>query len=152
VHTFAKLVNGGTLGNLPDLAEEKIREATCQPLPRARSRCGAPYRAHCGPESSLTCVEYDLTARALAEHPDAKQFSGRVSDSGEGRWIASAALERSAPRPVLTWSWTQPRRVVAKVEYHVGELFPRGGLIVTNLHLPNRAVVRFYNKRGSAEQ
>jgi hypothetical protein len=49
-------------------------------------------------------------------------------------------------------SWTTPRRVVAKVEHHAGELFPRVGFIVTNLSLPNRAVVRFYNKRGTAEQ
>jgi hypothetical protein len=49
-------------------------------------------------------------------------------------------------------SWTTPRRVVAKVEHHVGELFPRVGFIVTNFRLPNRAVVRFYNKRGTAEQ
>jgi Transposase DDE domain group 1 len=41
---------------------------------------------------------------------------------------------------------------VAKVEHHAGELFPRVGFIVTNLPLPNRAVVRFYNKRGTAEQ
>ena len=41
---------------------------------------------------------------------------------------------------------------MAKVEHHVGELFPRVGFIVTNLLLPNRAVVRFYNKRGTAEQ
>ena len=49
-------------------------------------------------------------------------------------------------------SWTTARRVVAKVEHHAGELFPRVGFIVTNLQIPNRAVVRFYNKRGSAEQ
>jgi hypothetical protein len=48
-------------------------------------------------------------------------------------------------------SWITPRRVVAKVEHHVGELFPRVGFIVTNLPLPNRGVVRFYNKRGTAE-
>jgi Transposase DDE domain group 1 len=41
---------------------------------------------------------------------------------------------------------------VAKVEHHAGELFPRVGFIVTNLPLPNRAVVRFYNKRGTPEQ
>jgi hypothetical protein len=41
---------------------------------------------------------------------------------------------------------------VAKVEFHCGELFPRVGFIVTNLALDNRAVVRFYNKRGTAEQ
>jgi hypothetical protein len=49
-------------------------------------------------------------------------------------------------------SWKTARRVVAKVEHHVGELFPRVGFIVTNLTLPSRAVVRFYNKRGTAEQ
>ena len=49
-------------------------------------------------------------------------------------------------------SWKTARRVVAKVEHHPGELFPRVGFIVTNLTLPSRVVVRFYNKRGTAEQ
>ena len=49
-------------------------------------------------------------------------------------------------------SWTTPRRIVAKVEHHQGELFPRVGFIVTNMSLPSCAVVRFYNKRGTAEQ
>jgi hypothetical protein len=49
-------------------------------------------------------------------------------------------------------SWKTARRVVAKVEFHFGELFPRVGFIVTNLGLRSRAVVRFYNKRGTAEQ
>ena len=49
-------------------------------------------------------------------------------------------------------SWSKPRRVVAKVEHHQGELFPRAGFIVTNMRLPSRSLVRFYNKRGTAEQ
>ena len=49
-------------------------------------------------------------------------------------------------------SWKTARRVVAKVEFHFGELFPRVGFIVTNLTAESRAVVRFYNKRGTAEQ
>ena len=49
-------------------------------------------------------------------------------------------------------SWATPRRIVAKVEHHQGELFPRVGFIVTNMALPSRSVVRFYNKRGTAEQ
>ena len=49
-------------------------------------------------------------------------------------------------------SWTTARRIVAKVEHHRGELFPRVGFIVTNMVLPSRSVVRFYNKRGTAEQ
>jgi hypothetical protein len=42
--------------------------------------------------------------------------------------------------------------VLAKVEFHAGELFPRVRFIVTNLETDSRAVVRFYNKRGTAEQ
>ena len=42
-------------------------------------------------------------------------------------------------------SWTTARRIVAKVEHHRGELFPRVGFIVTNMVLPSRSVVRFYN-------
>jgi len=49
-------------------------------------------------------------------------------------------------------SWNQARRVVAKVEWHSGELFPRVGFIVTNLTRPAKRVVRFYNQRGTAEQ
>jgi len=49
-------------------------------------------------------------------------------------------------------SWNKPRRVVAKVEWHYGELFPRIGFIVTNLNWHSKSVVRFYNKRGTAEQ
>ena len=49
-------------------------------------------------------------------------------------------------------SWKTARRVVAKVEFHFGELFPRVGFIVTNLTAESRAVVRFYNKRGTPEQ
>jgi hypothetical protein len=49
-------------------------------------------------------------------------------------------------------SWKTARRVVTKVEFHFGELFPRVGFIVTNLETDSRAVVRFYNKRGTAEQ
>jgi len=49
-------------------------------------------------------------------------------------------------------SWDRPRRVVAKVEWHRGELFPRVGFIVTNLSAEPEGVVRFYNRRGTAEQ
>ena len=49
-------------------------------------------------------------------------------------------------------SWSKPRRVVAKVEHHLGELFPRVGFIVSNMTLSSRSVVRFYNKRGTAER
>ena len=49
-------------------------------------------------------------------------------------------------------SWESARRVVAKVEWHAGELFPRVGFLVTNLKWRSQREVRFYNARGTAEQ
>ena len=44
----------------------------------------------------------DLTAAALHESPELREFAGRVSDSGEGRWTCQAAIEEGVPAPVLT--------------------------------------------------
>jgi 6-phosphogluconate dehydrogenase len=44
----------------------------------------------------------DLTALAFAEHPNLEGYSGRVSDSGEGRWTINAAVEEGVPVPVLS--------------------------------------------------
>lgn len=44
----------------------------------------------------------DLTAMSLAENPKLDNFSGRVSDSGEGRWTIDAAIEEAVPVPVLS--------------------------------------------------
>jgi len=49
-------------------------------------------------------------------------------------------------------SWSKPRRVVAKVEWHPAELFPRVGFVVTTLTVPEERVFEFYNRRGTAEQ
>jgi hypothetical protein len=49
-------------------------------------------------------------------------------------------------------SWKSSRRVIAKVEWHQGELFPRIGFIVTNMSRTPENVVQFYNKRATAEQ
>lgn len=43
----------------------------------------------------------DLTAAALRQSPDLQEYAGRVSDSGEGRWTAIAAIEEGVPAPVL---------------------------------------------------
>jgi len=48
--------------------------------------------------------------------------------------------------------WEHLRRVVTKVEWHRGELFPRVGFVVTNLSAKPEGVVHFYNRRGTAEQ
>jgi hypothetical protein len=49
-------------------------------------------------------------------------------------------------------TWSESRRVVAKVAWHSGELFPRIGFVVTNLNWRPKNIIRFYNKRGTAEQ
>ena len=67
---------------------------------------------------------------------------------------------RPPKRPVILYddfwycagSWDRARRVVAKVEWHRGELFPRVGFIVTNMTAGPEGAVRFYNGRGTAEQ
>jgi hypothetical protein len=75
-------------------------------------------------------------------------------------WMLTRPVGRPSKTPVVWYagflyqakSWSKTRRVVAKVEWHSGELFPRIGFIVTNLTRPAKAVVRFYNQRGTAEQ
>jgi len=49
-------------------------------------------------------------------------------------------------------SWRKPRHVVAKVEWHPGELYPQVGFIVTNLARSAEGTVTFYNRRGTCEQ
>ena len=61
----------------------------------------------------------------------------------------AVATPASAIRPDLG---TRSARVVAKVEWHPGELVPRVGFIVTNLSRPTKRVVAYYNHRGTAEQ
>ena len=72
------------------------------------------------------------------------------------RLLVRADIEPTPPLPSLsftsTQSWDVPRRVIAKVEWHQGELFPRVGFIVTNLSYPTKGIVSFYNGRGTAEQ
>src|SRR2546422_7031806 len=67
---------------------------------------------------------------------------------------------RPSPKPLVEYksflyqaaSWKTARRVVAMVEHHPGELFPRVGFNVASLTEPGRARVRFDNERGTAEQ
>src|SRR5712692_6998360 len=74
--------------------------------------------------------------------------------------IKEAVRGRPSYKPVLWYkgflyqaaSWKTARRVMANVEFQFGALFPRVGFSVTNLSLSIRAIVRFYNKRGTAEQ
>jgi hypothetical protein len=75
-------------------------------------------------------------------------------------YLLTRPVGRPPKKPIVSYAsfhyqaagWTRARRVVAKVQWHQGELYPRVGFIVTNLTRPNKQVVKFYNGRGTAEQ
>lgn len=80
-----------------------------------------------------------------------------------GREIDPLLAEHEIPKPghpVVIYhdfcyqagTWDRTRRVVAKIEWHAGELFPRIGFIVTNRKDPAKGIVHFYNGRGTCEQ
>ena len=92
-------------------------------------------------------------------------YAIRVPANAVVREKIAHRLTRPVGRPSLTkvnrfyedshyraLSWEEERRVIAKIEWHPGELFPRVGFIVTNLPMEPDWVVRFYNQRGTAEQ
>jgi hypothetical protein len=118
------------------------------------------------------CIPYFLFEVGVGAKPDVYEVLEERGVKYAIRIPANDSLERDIAellrRPVgrpshkpVVWykgflyqaaSWKTTRRVVAKVEFHAGELFPRVGFMVTHLETPSRAVVRFYNKRGTAEQ
>ena len=87
-----------------------------------------------------------IKANAVLERRIDHLLHRRVGRPSKKPEVSYASFEYRAK------SWGHPRRVVAKVEWHAGELFPRVGFIVTNLNRHARNVVRFYNGRGTAEQ
>ena len=108
-------------------------------------------------ESRLICIP------APGEEREAKYAIHLPANDHLERKVAqllTRPLGRPSYKPVVRYksflyqaaSWKRARRVVAKVEFRFGELFPRVGFIVTNFQTSSRAVVRFYNKRGTAEQ
>src|SRR5260221_13810277 len=68
------------------------------------------------------------------------------------RFQHARTTHRHASFSYQAGSWSHPRRVIAKVEWHPEELYPRVGFIVTNMSRPTERVVAFYNKRGTCEQ
>ena len=80
------------------------------------------------------------------------QEQDRLSAQAPSRTTANDVRRFHANFTYQAGSWTKPRRVIAKVEWHPGELYPRVGFIVTNMSRPAERVVAFYNKRGTCEQ
>jgi hypothetical protein len=75
-------------------------------------------------------------------------------------YLLERPVGRPPKKPIVSYAsfryqakgWTKARRVVAKVEWHQAELYPRVGFIVTDLARSAKWVVKFYNRRGMAEQ
>ena len=146
----------------------------------AKLRSGNAHSADDWQEVLDPVVERYLTAAVrLLFRADAAFAQPEIYDYLEARNIGYAIRLRSnqvlqreiaprlirptewlSPKPIVSYhdfvyqtqSWNVARRVVSKVEWHQGELFPRVGFIVTNLSYPNIGIVRFYNGRGTAEQ
>jgi hypothetical protein len=74
--------------------------------------------------------------------------------------LLTRPVGRPPKKPIVSYAsfhyqangWTRAPRVVAKVEWRQGELYPRVGFIVTNLSRPPERISKFYNGRGTAEQ
>ena len=139
-----------------------------------RRRCAIPVAARTPSIGSTGCSGQSVFGR-LAGNEDVND-ADRLEEAGYFYTIrlpANAVLKekiahrltRPVDRPSQTevkrfyedfeyqaQSWNQPRRVIAKIEWHPGDLFPRVGFIVTNLPMEPDWVVRFYNRRGTAER
>jgi hypothetical protein len=83
--------------------------------------------------------------------------AARQPSPSEPDWLSAQTPVGRPPNEVRRYdanftcqaaSWSKPHRVIAKVEWHPGELYPR----VTNMSRRVERVVAFYNKRGTAEQ
>ena len=119
---FVKMVhNGIEYGMMAAVAEglSILRHADCGLEGRAHDAETAPLRDPEAYQYEFDVAEIaelwrrgsvvsswlvDLTAAALAKSPDLEDFSGQVSDSGEGRWTVMAAIDESVPAPVITAS------------------------------------------------
>ena len=131
-----------------------------------------PSLAHRPPEMGFRLAPFDFRGDAAFAKPEVYESSEERGVQYAIRIPANKSLEleiegilfrppgRPSRKPLVRYksfryqaeSWSKARRIVAKVEHHQGELFPRVGFIVTSMSLPSRSVVRFYNKRGTAEQ
>jgi len=130
----------------------------------AKLRSGNVHSAEDWDELLLREIErQQAEGKQVAFRADAAFAKPEIYEALEKCGVMYALMRpvgRPSHKPVVRYkgflyqaaSWKTARRVMAKVEFHVGELFPRVGFIVTNLSLPSLAVVRLYNKRGMAEQ
>jgi 6-phosphogluconate dehydrogenase len=90
--------NVGALGRSVDAETTPLRHPEHYPYDLELADIAEVWRRG----SVISSWLLDLAAAALLENPDLSKFSGRVSDSGEGRWTVMAAIDESVPAPVLS--------------------------------------------------
>ena len=118
---------------------------------QTRNRYSTAPKSACRPPANLPSTQ--IRARIIAPVTPSPPSAVLTPSIPVHRWIR-------AKKPVVRYhdfvyqaqSRDIPRRVVAKEEWHQGELFPRVGFVVTNLNLPPASVTHYYNGRGTAEQ
>ena len=126
-------------------------EAGRVPLSRQAVAHQFPRRRRLRQSRGLRILEGEGIRYAIRLPANASCRSARLpAERPVGR--PSLDVRRSYRFTYQAGSWTKPRRVVAKVEWHPGELYPRVGFIVTDMARPAQNVVAFYNKRGTCEQ
>jgi len=133
---FVKAVLDGLSGD--DTFAERILP------PRANygdGRNGADLRRLLVADQSLYGATFDLSQ----DHPSL-MYQPQTPEGRRRGAPVSCQLQLSGS------DLDRPRRVIAKVEWHPGELYPRVGFIVTNMSRPAENVVAFYNKRGTCAQ
>src|SRR5262245_8771281 len=124
-------------------------------------RRGEPNRPGVGPGVLPSAREHEPVVllaelpryprRVRGGHSHARQRLLRPGTEREAQAAVPGARRFYASFRYQAQSWSRARRVVAKVEWHPGELYPRVGFIVTNLRRSAKRVVAFYNGRGTAE-
>jgi len=119
---------------------------------RARSHASisAPTPALAIPRSTSSSKPKESKHHTSAENPILQGRIGYLLKRSVGRHPVMCVVP--CQFHLSGGKLTKPRRVIAKVEWHPGELIPRVGFIVTNLSRPAERVVAFYNKRGTWEQ
>ena len=91
----------------------------------------------------------DLTAAALVKDPALSKFTGRVSDSGEGRWTIKAAIDEAVPVPVLTDRALRALQLRAARRIFRTNCFPRcatGSADTWRKRLPKKGKRRCYEQ------
>jgi hypothetical protein len=117
---------------------------------------GGPSRPHAATGTLVRAFKgHSEPVESVAFSRDGARLLSGSQDKTIKLWdAATGKLVRTFKGRLLRGvaSWDKPRRVLAKVEWHPGELFPRVGFLVTNPPFESEQVFGFYNQRGTAEQ